>query len=227
MKKTQKQHPPAQNIKVAVDNCIFTVENGELRVLLIQMKKAPFAGKWALPGGLLEHDESPEKAAKRILKAQTGVENVYLEQLFTFGKPQRDPSGRVVSIAYFALIPAKGVKLGTTDKYQAIQWWNYRILPRLAYDHEEVVTYAKKRLEWKIEYSNAVWSLLPPQFTLTELQTVYEAILGKRLDKRNFRKKVLSLNLVKPLEKKTVRGAHRPAKLHAFKSKTPKIIQIL
>ena len=222
-----KKHPSKQSIKVAVDNCIFTVIAGELNVLLIQMKKKPYAGAWALPGGLVRDRESIDSAAVRILQEETGVGNVFLEQLFTFGAPPRDPFGRVVSVAYLALIPAGGVKLRTIARYADVRWWPFRRLPKLAYDHGEIAEYAKRRLGWKVEYTNAAWSLLPPKFTLTELQTVYQAILGRELDKRNFRKKILTLDLIDAVGEHAMRGAHRPAMLYRFFSHAPKIVEIL
>jgi len=220
-------HSSKQNIKVAVDNCIFTVKDNELYILLIQMKKKPFTNVWALPGGLLWQTETPDKAAIRILKEETNVSNVYLEQLYAFGETKRDPFGRVVSLAYFALIPPTGLRLLTLSKYADVKWWKFTDLPRLAYDHNRIALYAKQRLAWKIEYTNVAWSLLPENFTLSQLQKVYEAILGKRLDKRNFRKKVLALGLIAALGKKELLGAHRPAMLYKFKDKKAAIIKIL
>ena len=186
-------HPTAQQVKVAVDNCIFTVLEDRLHLLLIQMTKAPYTEMWALPGGLIQDDESLDAAAVRILYEETGVAEVYLEQLYTFGRPDRDPAGRVVSIAYFALIHAAGIALRTQPKYADVRWWPWATLPPLAYDHDAVAAYARQRLEWKLAYTNVVWSLLPRRFALTELQKVYEAVLGRKLDKRNFRKKILAL----------------------------------
>ncbi|MDP3985618.1 MAG: NUDIX domain-containing protein [bacterium] len=222
-----KKHPSKQAVKVAVDNCIFTVINGELNILLIQMKKQPFASVWALPGGLIFDDEPLDVAAKRILQEQTGVSNVYLEQLFTFGDAARDPFGRVVSVAYMALIPSASVGLQVSEKYGGVRWWPFHRLPKLAYDHNSIAAYGKQRLEWKVEYTNVAWSLLPSQFVLTELQTVYEAILGRELDKRNFRKKILKLKLIEPVGKRVAKGAHRPAMLYRFRTRTPKIVEIL
>ena len=224
--KTVKKHPSRQNIKVAVDNCIFTVINDKLYILLIQMKKKPFTRKWALPGGLIADNEKSEDSARRILKEQTGVSNVYLEQLYTFDKVSRDPFGRVISVAYFALIPNRGINLRTISKYAAVKWYKFKDVPKLAYDHSEIIKYAKKRLEWKVKYSNVAWSLLPEKFTFTELHNVYEAILGKKLDRRNFRKKFLALKLIKSTGKRIMWGVHRPAMTYQFKSKKPKIVDI-
>jgi len=222
-----KPHPAKQNIKLAVDNCIFTIINNELHILLIQMTKKPFANMWALPGGLIKANENLDKAALRILKEETNVSDIYLEQLYTFGKAERDPLGRVISVAYFALIPFEGLSLKTLPKYQAVKWWKYSNLPNLAYDHTEIAKYAKKRLAWKISYSNVVWSLLPEKFTLGQLQRVYEAILDKKLDKRNFIKKILTLDLIAKVGQKTLLGAYRPAELYKFKTKKPIMLDIL
>jgi len=220
-------HPATQQVKVAVDNCIFTVLEGRLHLLLIQMTKVPYTGMWALPGGLIQDEESLDAAAGRILNEETGVADVYLEQLYTFGQPDRDPAGRVVSVAYFALIHAAGIALRTQSKYADVRWWSCANLPPLAYDHDAVAAYARQRLEWKLAYTNIVWSLLPRRFALTELQKVYEAVLGRQLDKRNFRKKILSLGLVEPVGETAMRGAHRPAMLYRFTSREPKLIDML
>jgi 8-oxo-dGTP diphosphatase len=220
-------HPAAQQVKIAVDNCIFTVLEDRLQLLLIQMTKEPYAGRWALPGGLIQDAESLDAAAERILYEETGVAEVYLEQLYTFGQPHRDPAGRVVSVAYFALIHAAGITLHTQRKYADVRWWPCATLPPLAYDHDAVAAYARQRLEWKLAYTNVVWSLLPHRFALTELQKVYEAVLGRRLDKRNFRKKILALGLVEPVGETAMRGAHRPAMLYRFTSREPQLIDML
>jgi len=220
-------HPATQQVKVAVDNCIFTVVEGRLHLLLIQMTKVPYTGMWALPGGLIQDEESLDAAAGRILNEETGVADVYLEQLYTFGQPDRDPAGRVVSVAYFALIHAAGIALRTQPKYVDVRWWPCANLPPLAYDHDAVAAYARQRLEWKLAYTNIVWSLLPRRFALTELQKVYEAVLGRQLDKRNFRKKILSLGLVEPIGETAMRGAHRPAMLYRFTSREPRLIDML
>jgi 8-oxo-dGTP diphosphatase len=220
-------HPVVQQVKVAVDNCIFTVLEDRLHLLLIQMTKVPYTGMWALPGGLIQDKESLDAAAVRILYEETGVADVYLEQLYTFGQPDRDPAGHVVSVAYVALIHAAGIALRTQPKYADVHWWPCATLPSLAYDHDAIAAYARQRLEWKLAYTNMAWSLLPHQFALTELQKVYEAVLGRKLDKRNFRKKILALGLVEPVGETAMRGAHRPAMLYRFTSREPKLIDMM
>lgn len=212
---------------IAVDVVIFTALDGKLNVLLIKMKKKPFEKKWASPGGLVRPEESLNEAAKRHLKLKTGVTNVYLEQLYAFGEVKRDPFGRVVSVAYFALISPSGIKLKTTKEYGDVKWFSADELPSLAYDHKNIIDCAISRLRSKLEYTNIVYGLLPDEFTLSELQKTYEIILKKKLDKRNFRKKILSLKFVKRSGKRTLRGKNRPAELYAFSYKKPKIVEIL
>lgn len=215
-----------QNVKVAVDIVIFTVSENALRVILIQMKKKPFSGMWAFPGGLIDPKESLDEAARRELAEKTGVSKVYLEQLYTFGEPKRDPFGRVISVTYFALISSGGIALKTSSKYSDIAWFSVKKLPKLAYDHSEIAKYAIKRLQWKLEYTNIAYSLLPRSFTLSELRRVYEIILGRSLDRRNFQRKIHSLKLLKKAwGHKT--GKHRPAMLYEFRVKKPIIVEVL
>lgn len=215
-----------QNIKVAVDVVVFTVAEDELRVILIQMKKNPLKGMWAFPGGLINQKESPGDAAKRELREKTGLGKVYLEQLYTFGEPKRDPLSRVVSVAYFALINNSGVKLKTTSKYADIKWVSVDKLPKLAYDHSNIAKYALQRLRWKLEYTNVAYSLLPKYFSLSDLRRAYEIILGRSLDRRNFQRKIFSLSILKKTSRKQT-GKHRPANLYEFKNRNPMIVEVL
>jgi 8-oxo-dGTP diphosphatase len=224
MGKIQKKYKFAV---IASDVVIFTIKDGELQVLLIKMKKAPFTGCWAAPGGLVKPAESVDSAAKRILQEKTGVSNVYLEQLYTFGKVDRDPFGRVVSVAYFALIPYTGLMLRTTEEYEDVRWYPVNKLPKLAYDDDEIISCAIQRLKSKLGYTNIIYSLLPHEFTLSELQKIYEIILGKQFDKRNFRKKFLSLQLVKTTGTKRIGEANRPAELYTFTSRKMQRVDIL
>jgi 8-oxo-dGTP diphosphatase len=214
--------------RVAVDVAVCTVRDDALQILLVQTAGGPFAGAWALPGGLVGDDESLDDAAARELVARTGVEGIYLEQLYTFGRPDRDPAARVVSVAYVALIPHGGRFPGTVDdpKYRRVAWWSVERLPPLAYDHADVVRVAVTRLRAKLQYTNLVYTLLPASFTLSELQAVYEAILARDLDRRNFRKKILSIGLLAPLGRQR-RGAHRPATLYRFRRRRPMTVAIL
>jgi 8-oxo-dGTP diphosphatase len=202
------------------------LDRGILKWLLVQVKEGPFAGKWAFPGGLVGSQESLDDAAKRELFERTSLKGIFLEQLYTFGKPERDPAKRVVSVSYWALAPYRRVQLRPDSKYSAVQWFPPGRLPSLAYDHDQVARLARERLRAKLHYTNIVYSLLPREFTLGELQQVYEAILRRTLDRRNFRKKILASGLLEPLSKMR-KGAHRPALLYAFKKRRPMMIETL
>ena len=202
-------------MQVAVDIVIFTIQSGELRVLLIKRGIAPFAGKFAIPGGFVLEDESLDQAALRELKEETGVGDVYLEQLYSFGDPGRDPRGRVITVAYYALISGdRSPLVAGTDAADA-QWCAVRELPNLAFDHRKILDYALERLRNKLEYTTVGFQLLPSRFSLTELQEVYEAILGKKLDKRNFRRKLALLKVLRPTREYR-HGGRRPARLYEF-----------
>jgi 8-oxo-dGTP diphosphatase len=210
---------------VAVDVVVFTIDAAALKVLLAQLRDGPFAGEWAFPGGRVAIAESLEQAARRELSARTGLGGMYLEQLRTFGEPDRDPSARVVSTAYFALVPAKET-LARSGKYVDVEWFSVRALPKLAYDHAAVARAALERLRAKLAYTNIVYGLVPAEFTLGELQEVYEIILGRSLDRRNFRKKLLGTGLLKAVGKQR-RGAHRPAALYRFATRRPAVVDML
>lgn len=201
-------------MKVTVDIVIFTIHSGELRVLLVKRGIPPFVGQLAIPGGFVQEDEDLDQAAFRELKEETGVSDVYLEQLYSFGNPKRDPRGRVITVAYFALISADRPLKASSDAAEA-EWWSLETLPELAFDHAMILEYALERLRNKLEYTTVGFQLLPEKFTLTELQEVYEAILCKQLDKRNFRRKISLLKILKPLPEYR-RGGRRPARLFKF-----------
>ena len=208
-----------QTIQVAVDIVVFTVHEQTLRVLLIERGIDPFKGLYALPGGFVLAEETLEQAAFRELFEETGTKDVYLEQLYTFGDPHRDPRGRVVTVAYYALVPTdKSPLLAGTDA-AAAGWYPVSALPPLAFDHGKIVEYAVDRLRNKLEYTNVGFQLLPAKFTLSALQALHEAILGKPLDKRNFRRKVLGLGLVKPSKEMQATG-RKPARLFSFRHTT-------
>jgi len=216
-----------QKLFLAVDSVIFSVQDNQLNALMIQMQKKPYTNKWAFPGGIIKQNETTEVAARRILKEQAGVSDVYLEQLATFDDPKRDPFGRVVSVAYFALVPANEVKLQDSSKFNNVTWWPVNNLPELAYDHKKIAKTALERLRAKLEYSNVAYSLLPKEFTLSDLQGVYESILGRKLDKRNFRRKILSLDIILPSGNKVTGKSHRPAALYKFKDQKLVYVDIL
>ncbi|MBN2459102.1 NUDIX hydrolase [Candidatus Woesearchaeota archaeon] len=210
---------------VTADMLIFTIRNNELQVLLIKRKSWPFKGMWAIPGGFVGLNEPIDEAAKRELLEETGVKDVYLEQLYTFGKPERDPRTRVITIAYYALISSANVKLEASTDAADVAWLPVDNIPKLAFDHNEIVDYAISRIRNKIEYTNIAFQLLPEKFTLSELQKVYEVILGKKLDKRNFRKKVKETRVLIPSKDYKMEGAHRPAQLFSFKEKGQSILK--
>jgi 8-oxo-dGTP diphosphatase len=201
-------------MRVAVDIVIFTIQSGSLKVLLVRRKIAPYEGKFALPGGFVHEDEGLEEASLRELEEETGVGDVYLEQLYSFGTPKRDPRGRVVSVAYFALISPDRTLQAGSDAAEA-EWHEMQKLPSLAFDHAAILEYALERLRNKLEYTTVGFQLLPEKFTLPDLQTVYEAILDKKLDKRNFRRKIAQLKILKPLKEYQQTG-RRPAQLFRF-----------
>ncbi len=213
-------HPPTSALglrPVAALVVIFTVAQGQLQVLLIRRSAPPYEGWWSLPGGLLSPNESPQAAAVRKLEEETGVTDVYLEQLYTF----HNLDGRGgVAVTYFALVNGEQVHLSPRQEWPP-RWFPVAQLPPLAFRNQEVVEYALGRLRAKLGYSNVAYSLLPPQFTMGQLQKVYEAILGRPLDKRNFRRRMLSLGLVMPTGKKARLGRHRPPQLYTFRERRP------
>lgn len=210
---------------VTVDIVIFTIESNLLKVLLVKRPDAPYAGRFALPGGFLQKGESTTAATKRIMQAKAGLDNVFVEQLYSFDQASRDPRGQVLTVAHFALVPRAELKLDSDLNPMAPKLFPIDELPDLAFDHSEIISYAAKRLRSKLEYTNVVFSLLASSFTLTQLQSTYEAILGRPLDKRNFRKKFLSLGLIEATNLKLEGGRHRPAQLYRFVSKKPVELQ--
>lgn len=205
-----------QRPSVTVDLVIFTLLQGTLHSLLVKRKNWPFAGAWALPGGFVQMDESLEQAALRELQEETGVEDVYLEQLYTFGAPDRDPRTRVITVTYFALVPADRVQPRPATDVVDVGWFPVYDPPALAFDHRQILDYAITRLRNKLQYTALAFELLPAEFTLTELQEAYEHILNEELDKRNFRRKILSAGILEETGRRRV-GGHRPAKLYRFR----------
>jgi 8-oxo-dGTP diphosphatase len=211
------------NASVTVDLVIFTVRGDALQVLLVRRGIPPFRGHWALPGGFVLERETLEDAARRELREETGLRDVYLEQLYTFGDPDRDPRGRTVTVAYYALAPEAPVR-ASTDAAEAA-WFPASKPPPLAFDHAEILKSGLRRLRAKVGYSTVGFELLPSAFTLTELQKLYETILERPLDKRNFRRKMLSLGLLEPRRERRARGAHRPARLYSFRPRRPVVFE--
>lgn len=208
---------PIQDIKLAVDAIVFGYDDKQLYILLIKQKYQPFKDQWALPGGLVKDQESLKDAVHRELKEETGIQVDYLEQLYTFGDDvNRDPRNRVVSVAYFALAnPDKLVLKADTDAEDA-QWFNLNDIPKLAFDHEKIVQVAKSRLQSKIHYEPIGFDLLKPEFPFSDLEHLYKTILEQDIDRRNFRKKILSLGLVEETDKIFKPAAGRPSKLFRF-----------
>lgn len=203
---------------LTVDLVIFTVAEGALKVLLVRRGEAPFLGEWALPGGFVREGEGLEAAARRELAEEAGLEDeaLYLEQLYSFGEPGRDPRGHTVTVAHTALVRSELALAAAGDAADAA-WWPVGALPSaLAFDHAQILAYAHQRLKWKLDYTSVGFELLPPSFTLVALQQLYEAILGKALDKRNFRKKLAALEVLQEVGEVKPEGPGRPAKLYAF-----------
>lgn len=204
-------------LMVTVDVVIFTLRENDLQVLLIRRRNPPFAGMWAIPGGFVDIDESLETAALRELEEETGVRDVYLEQFHTFGDPGRDPRGRTITVAYLALVRADQIQPRAGDDAAEACWWPTRALPPLAFDHDRILARALEHLRHKLECPAVVAGLLPETFTLSELQAAYERILGEKLDRRAFRRKVLAAGVLQETGGyRRVDG--RPAKLYRIRS---------
>ena len=210
---------------VTTDIVVFSIREGQLNVLLIKRKVAPFKGKWALPGGFVRLNESLDECAARELLEETGVKGAFLEQLYSFGAPKRDPRERVITVGYYALIPSDKIDLNPTTDAEEAAWFPIESLPPLSFDHEDILDLARDRLKSKLEYSNIVFQFLPKEFTLSEVQMIYEIVLGNPVDKRNFRKWLDAHVSLQDTGKKRRGGAHRPAKLYRVKG--GKALQIL
>lgn len=203
---------------LAVDCVVFGLDE-DLRVLLIERDIDPFQGRWALPGGFVRLDETIDEAARRELVEETGVSRVYLEQLYTFGDLGRDPRERVVSVAYYALCKLSDHRVKAATDARDAAWFSVAKLPPLAFDHSGILRMALARLQGKVSYQPIGFELLPPKFTLSMLQRMYEVILEKELDKRNFRKKVLAMGLLEELGEVEQGVSHRAARLYRFDKK--------
>jgi len=207
------QYPRAA---LTVDCVVFGFDEGDLKVLLIERGLEPFKGRWALPGGFVRVDETLDEAARRELQEEAGLKNIFLEQLYSFGTVDRDPRERVVSVAYYALVKLSEHEARAATDAADAEWFPVSKAPKLAFDHADILKTAVERLKGKVQYQPIGFELLPPKFTLSQLQHLYEAVLGTELDKRNFRKKVLSFGLLLPLKETQLLGPHRPAQLFRF-----------
>lgn len=203
---------------LTVDCVIFGLDLDEetLKVMLIQRDVEPYEGVWAIPGGFVRPGETLMQAATRELEEETGIKDVFLEQLYTFGDPHRDPRGWIVSVAYYALVsPDKHDIRATADAREA-QWFPVTSAPRLAFDHEEILARALERIRGKLTYAPLGFELLPQKFTIKQLQKVYEIVLGRTLDNRNFRKKIFAMDVLRELGEMQKGVPHRAARLYKF-----------
>lgn len=199
-----------------VDNIIFGFDGEELKVLLIKRGEVPFPNQWALPGNFVYQNEDLDTAAKRVLAELAGIKDVYLEQVNTFGRVDRHPFGRVITVAYYSLVKISDYNLNASSIATEVSWRSVKQIKGLPFDHDEIFAACFNRLKLNVKRQPVGFQLLPPKFTLTELQFLYEAILEEKLDKRNFRKKILSMNLLIDLNELQEGVAHRPAKLFKF-----------
>ena len=206
-----------EKIKLAVDAVVFGYgDEKTVSILLIKRKYPPFKGAWAIPGGFILEGESLEEAVERELREESGVDINYLEQLYTFGDPHRDPRGRVVSVAYFGLVRPEGFRLQASTDAEEAKWFPLNDLPELAFDHQIILEKAIERLSAKITYEPIGFELLEKKFPFSDLENLYVSLLGRPIDRRNFRKKMLSLGVLEELDEKVVQGPGRPASLFRF-----------
>ena len=217
---------PYPHPAVTTDVVVFTIREGRLSILLVKRANPPHQGEWALPGGFLDIDEDLDACAARELEEETGISGVYLEQLYTFGATHRDPRERVISVTYYALVPqdALAVPRAASDASD-VGWHAFEDPPELAFDHAQIIEMAHGRLVAKLDYSTIAFQFMPETFTLSELQCVYQALLNQPLDKRNFRKRILSLGLIEDTGNLSRNGKHRPAR--KYRARHPKRVEII
>ena len=204
---------------------VFTLRDDQLKLLLIRRRNPPFQGYWSLPGGVVGTDEDVEANAMRQLADGTGLSGVYLEQLYTFSAPERDPRERVISVAYYALVPSKRLRLRTDEDSEGVAWFSLNELPELAFDHAQMVDTAHQRLSAKLDYSTIAFQFMPERFTLSDLQKVFQIILNRDLDKRNFRKRMRAMEQIRQTSDLRKNGNHRPARL--YRVNNPHEVQII
>lgn len=209
-----------QSIKVSVDAVVFGYDPEEgVSVLLIKRKYEPFKQSWALPGGLVHNDESLEAAVRRELKEEAGIDVQYLEQLYSFGKPDRDPRNRVISVAYYAVVRPKDFQLSAQTDAEDVAWYTITKLPKLAFDHKQILEHAIKRLRGKLAYEPIGFELLDKKFPFSDLEKLYQSLLEQEIDRRNFKKKIMAYGFLEELDESIQRGAGRPARLYQFNKK--------
>lgn len=211
---------------VTTDVVVFTILDGRLSILLVKRANPPYQGDWALPGGFLDIDEDLDACAARELEEETGIGGLYLEQLYTFGATHRDPRERVISVTYYALVPQDALATPRAASDAAdVGWHAFEDLPPLAFDHAQIIAMAHRRLVGKLDYSTIALQFMPETFTLSELQCVYQTLLNQPLDKRNFRKRILSLDLIEETGRQRRNGKHRPAR--EYRARHPKRVEII
>jgi 8-oxo-dGTP diphosphatase len=217
---------PYPHPAVTTDVVVFTIREGRLHILLVRRSNPPHQGEWSLPGGFLDIDEDLDACAARELEEETGISGLFLEQLYTFGATHRDPRERVISVTYYALVPqdALATPRAASDAAE-VGWFAFESLPKLAFDHAEIIAMAHRRLVAKLDYSSIALQFMPGTFTLSELQRVYEALLSQTLDKRNFRKRILALDLIEETGRSRRNGKHRPAR--EYRARHPKRVEII
>jgi 8-oxo-dGTP diphosphatase len=222
MNQSKKYQYEYERPALATDCVIFGFDGGELKLLLIEREKEPFKNKWALPGGFVFMKETTQECAKRILIEKAGIKNVFIEQLYTFSELERDPRERIVSVAYFALVDKHQYEVIAGRDTLKAEWFELSKLPKLAFDHSKIVRAGFQRLKGKVSYQPIGFELLNEKFTLTQLQALYESILEIEIDKRNFRKKILGMGLLKALDEKEKNVAHKAARFYSFDKKAYK-----
>ncbi len=224
MKQTHPYHYEYERPALATDCVIFGFDGGELKLLLLEREKEPFQNKWALPGGFVFMNETTEESAKRLLLEKAGIKDVFIEQLFTYSDLDRDPRERIVSVAYFALVNKLQYQLIAGRDTVKAEWFELSGLPELAFDHGKIVQDAIQRLKGKVSYQPVGFELLDEKFTLSQLQSLYEAILETPVDKRNFRRKILNMGLLKALDEKEQNVARKAARFYSFDKKAYKAL---
>jgi len=217
---------PDARPKVAVDTVLFATKDGPLKCYLVRLLDGPAAGKWAFPGRLVRVGEMLDEAARRELEVATGLHDPYLEQLFTFGDPTRDPKAHVVSVGYLAVTDNPDAVSSSLSPYATGRWFEIDALPELAYDHALIADYALRRLKAKFEYTNIACHMLSATFTFAQLEELYATVLERALDRRNFRRRILATGLLRRLPGAR-RGAHRPAALYQFTQRSLQLIEML